>query len=47
MSSQKPQTPFGFNSPAHPPSFRTDFLPLHPGIQHDQLETGHRSDIED
>ena len=47
MSPQRPQTSLGFNSPAHPPSYRTDFLPLHPDIQHDQPETGHRSDIED
>ena len=47
MSHQRPQTPLGFNSSAHPPSYRTNFSPLHPGIQCDQPETGHRSDIED
>ena len=47
MSPQRPQSPLGFNSPACPPSYRTDFSPLHPGIWCDQPETGHRSDIED
>ena len=47
MSPQRPQSPLGFNSPAHPPSYRTDFSPLHPGIWCDWPETGHRSDIED
>ena len=47
MSSQRPQTPLGFDSPACLPSYRTDFSPLYPGIGHDQPETGYRSDIED
>ena len=47
MSLQRPWSPLDFDSLAHPPSYRTDFSPLHPGIQHDWPETGHRSDIED
>ena len=47
MSPQRPQSPLGFDSPTHSPSYKTHFSPLHPGIQCDQPETGHRSDIED
>ena len=47
MSPQRAQSSLGFDSPAHPPSYRTDFSPLHPGIWCDRPETGHRSDIED
>ena len=47
MFPQRPQSPIGFDSPACPPSYRTDFSPLYPGIQHDQPEIGHRSNIED
>ena len=32
MSFQSHQFPLGFNSPAHPPSYRIDFSPFHPGI---------------
>ena len=47
MASQRPQSPLGFDSPIHPSSYGIDFSPLHPGIQCDQPEIGHRSDIED